>query len=205
MKKTFLLIVACVFAFTTVQAQSSEVEATTQLTKAEQFKQKNSFIKEDKIYKYKGQGVQLFAKLFTDLKTGEQLVALEFHPTAGQQIMNSMTGVISQPLGYLDMEAIDDLILALEMIVETEQTSDKKDEYSITYMAPGGIDVFFDKYEGNPYGSCTLRKKWYSIDDYGMQTTNYSEGWIFTTGPALPKLISAIKEAQAIANQALAK
>ena len=43
MKKTFLLIVACVFAFATVQAQSSEVEATTQQTKAEQFKQKNSF------------------------------------------------------------------------------------------------------------------------------------------------------------------
>ena len=42
MKKTFLLIVACFFAFATVQAQSSEVEATTQLTKAEQFKTKNS-------------------------------------------------------------------------------------------------------------------------------------------------------------------
>ena len=50
MKKTFLLIVACVFAFATVQAQSSEVEATTQQTKAEQFKQKNSFIKEETLY-----------------------------------------------------------------------------------------------------------------------------------------------------------
>ena len=44
MKKTILLIVACVFAFATVQAQSSEVEATTKLTKAEQFKAKSDFI-----------------------------------------------------------------------------------------------------------------------------------------------------------------
>ena len=42
MKKSFLLIVACVFAFATVQAQSSEVEATTQQTKAEQFKQRGN-------------------------------------------------------------------------------------------------------------------------------------------------------------------
>ena len=63
MKKTFLLIVACVFAFATVQAQSSEVEATTQQTKAEQFKQKNSFIKETEIYKFDQVGVKVLAKL----------------------------------------------------------------------------------------------------------------------------------------------
>ena len=49
MKKAFLLMVACAFAFVSAQAQSSEVEAFTQSTKAQQFKDKNSFIKETKI------------------------------------------------------------------------------------------------------------------------------------------------------------
>lgn len=206
MKKLLILIVACIFAFATVQAQSSEVEATTKLTKAEQFKQKNSFIKEDKIYKYKGQGVRMFAKLFTDLKTGEQLAALEFYPSAGQQLMNSMiAGVVSKPLGYLDMEAIDDLILVLEIMVETEKISNTKDEYSISYMSPGGIDVLFEKAEvsNSVHGGCILRKKWYSIDDYGIQTTNYSEGWISIQGAELPQLIDAIREAQTVCEKAL--
>lgn len=204
MKKSILLIVACVFAFVTVQAQSSEVETASQLTKAEQFKNKSTFIKEDVIYKYQGQGTKLFAKLFTDLKTGEQLAALEFYPSAGQQLMNSMVGTVSKPLGYLDMDAIDDLLLALGTMVEISKTSNKQDEFSITYIAPGGIDLFFNKYD-NGSEILTLRKKWYSIDDYGVQTVNYSEGWISIAGSAIPKLISSIKEAQAIANQALAK
>ena len=133
MKKTFLLIVACFFAFATVQAQSSEVETATQLTKAEQFKTKNSFIKEDKIYTHKGQGVQMFAKLFTDLKTGEQLAALEFYPSAGQQMQNLMIGQYSAPLGYLDLEEVDDLVLALEKMLEHASNADKKDEFTITY------------------------------------------------------------------------
>ena len=203
MKKSFILIVACIFTFATVQAQSSEVEATTKLTKAEQFKAKSDFIKEDLIYKYQGQGVRLFAKLFVDLKTGEQLTALEFYPSAGQQIMNSMLGVVSAPLGYLDMDAIDDLLLALETIVEIDKTSSKQDEFSVTYITPSGIDVFFNRYEGNAYGTCTLRKKWYSIDDYGMQTVNYSEGWISIAVTALPKLISSIREAQIVCEKEL--
>ena len=204
MKKTFLLIVACVFAFVTVHAQSSEVEKTAQLTKAEQFKLKSSFIKEELIYKYQGQGVRLFAKLFIDMKTGEQLTALEFYPSAGQQLMNAMfTNTVSEPLGYLDMDAIDDLLLALETIVEIDKTSNKEDEFSLTYMTPNGIDVFFNRYEGNAYGSCTFRKKWYSIDDYGIQTAKYSEGWINITVSALPKLISSIREAQIVCEKEL--
>lgn len=204
MKKTFLLIVACVFAFTTVHAQSSEVEATTKLTKAEQFKVKSDFIMEDLIYKYQGQGVRLFAKLFVDLKTGEQLTALEFYPSAGQQLVNAMfTNTVSEPLGYLDMDAIDDLLLALETIVEIDKTSNKQNEFSLTYMTPNGIDVFFNRYEGNAYGTCTFRKKWYSIDDYGIQTAKYSEGWINITVSALPKLISSIREAQIVCEKEL--
>lgn len=198
MKKSILLIVACVFAFATIQAQSSEVEATTQLTKAEQFKVSSSIVKEDKIYRYNGYGVELFVKLFTNLKTGEQLVALEIWPSTGQKLLG-----ITAPLGYLDIEDVDDLILALESITENFNNSEKKQDFSITYTAPGGIDVFFEK-EGAK-SLCYLRKKWYSVDDYGIQTCNYSTGCAILHVTTLPQLISSIKEAQAIANQALAK
>ena len=80
MKKTILLIVACVITFATVREQSSEVEAATQTTKVEQFKLKNTFVKEEQIYKYEsGINMKILSKLFTNLKTGEQMTALEFN------------------------------------------------------------------------------------------------------------------------------
>ncbi|MBR5853206.1 MAG: hypothetical protein IKY74_03290 [Alistipes sp.] len=112
MKKTFLLIIACLFAFATAQAQSSDVEAATQLTKAEQFKTKNKFLKETTIYEDKKSGIKLYAKLFTDLKSGDKLVALEFWPTMFGQKVAAALGVPA-PLGYLDMDQIDDMLLAL--------------------------------------------------------------------------------------------
>lgn len=194
MKKTFLLIVACVFAFATVQAQSSEVEATTQLTKAEQFKAKNSFIKEETLY-HRNLGLTVYAQLFTDLKSGEQLITFMFYGITG-------------PLGYLDFEEVDNLLLALETILNESNNSSKKDNYSISYTAPGGIDVYFTT-EGlvglsSRYG-LRFSKKWYIIDDYGMRTSKYSQEVAILPITALPNVIAAIKEAKAIANQALAK
>lgn len=194
MKKTFLLIVACVFAFATVQAQSSEVEATTQLTKAEQFKAKNSFIKEETLY-HRNLGLTVYAQLFTDLKSGEQLITFMFYGITG-------------PLGYLDFEEVDNLLLALETILNESNNSSKKDNYSISYTAPGGIDVYFTT-EGlvglsSKYG-LRFSKKWYIIDDYGMRTSKYSQEVAILPITALPNVIAAIKEAKAIANQALAK
>lgn len=203
MKKTFLLIVTCVFAFATVQAQSSEVEATTQQTKAEQFKQKNSFIKETEIYKFDQVGVKVLAKLFTDLQSNEQLVALEFHPSTFVKVLS---GGMAAPLGYLDMNQVDDLLLALETILNESNNSTKKDKYTISYTAPGGIDVFFTTdFPGQPAPVVMFRKKWFVTDDYGVQTINYSEAFAMLPINFLSKLISSIKEAQMIANQALAK
>lgn len=203
MKKSFLLIVACIFTFATAQAQSSEVEATTQLTKAEQFKQKNNFIKESEIYKFDQVGVKVLAKLFTDLQSGEQVVALEFHPST---LVKVLSGGVATPLGYLDMDQVDDLLLALETILNESNNSAKKDKYTISYTAPGGIDVFFTTdFPGQPAPVVMFRKKWFVIDNYGVQTSNYSEGYAMLPINFLSKLISSIKEAQAIAIQALNK
>ena len=203
MKKTILLIVACTFAFISAFAQNSEVETINQLTKAEMFKTENSLIKEAEIYKATEGSMKMYAKLFTDLKTGEQLAALEFHPSTGLKIL---TGGIVQPLGYLDMDKVDDLILALEKMLEEHNNAGKKDNFTISYTAPGGIDAYFaTDFPGQPTSVVIFRKKWYSINEYGTRTCNYSDGLIMVSVKFLPKLIAEIKEAQIIANQALGK
>ena len=205
MKKAFLLIVACTFALVSAHAQTSEVEAKSQLTKAEQFKANNSFVKETTIYEDKQSGMKLYAKLFTDLNSGEQLAALEFWPTVGSKLL---TGGLVTPLGYLDMDQIDDLLLALETILTEYNNAGKRDSYSITYTAPGGIDVYFlrDINTGlSIQGVVVFRKKWFHLNEYGVQTCSYSEASTSCAIKDLPKLITVIKEAQTIANQSLVK
>ena len=206
MKKTFLLIIACLFAFATAQAQSSDVEAATQLTKAEQFKTKNKFLKETTIYEDKKSGIKLYAKLFTDLKSGDKLVALEFWPTMFGQKVAAALGVPA-PLGYLDMDQIDDMLLALEAIINEHNNSAKTDSFTITYTAYGGIDVYFstelvEGAFGKP-GAVIFRKKWFKTDEYGVPTCVYSEAASVCSISDIPKLIAAIKEAQVVAQKAL--
>lgn len=192
MKKAFLLVVACAFTFVSAQAQSSEVEAITQSTKAQQFKEKNSFFKETKIYKYATEPTALYphclsmsANLFTDLKSGEQVVALEFGCT--------ILGFI----GYLDMDQVDDLVLALETISNEFKNSDKKDNYTISYTAPGGIDVF------STHKDVTFRKKWLTTNEFGVQAYKYGDAASIIPVKNIEKVISSIKEAQTIAKQFL--
>lgn len=208
MKKVFLLLVACAFTFIGAHAQNSEVERVNQLTKAEQFKANNSFIKEATIYEDKNSGVRLFAKLFTDLKSGEQLAALEFWPTLGK----ALTTGNAAPLGYLDMDKVDDILLALETILTEANNADKRVIFTITYTAPGGIDVIYDSHFiasavslAAAAPTVIFRKKWFKVDEYGAQTAVYSEGTTNCPIKDLPKLINSIKEAQTIANQALEK
>ncbi len=198
MKKTFLLIAACVFACASAQAQSSEVEVATQLTKAEQFKERNSLIKEAEIYNYVEGGVRVYVKLFTDLNSGDKLAALEFVSKSMWEAENN------QPLGYLDMDHVDDLILVLEKILEESKSSSRGDNYTITYTTPSGIDVCFATHlGGEATKTLIMRKKWFVTDDYGVQTAKYSSAYDKLSVMRLPKFISSIKEAKQIALQAL--
>lgn len=185
MKKSIILIAMCIFTFISAQAQSSEVEIKSQVTKADQFKTDNNFIKESEIYKNNINLFKVFVKLFTDLKSGEQLVALEF-----------------PGLGYLDMDQVDDFILALETILNEYKSSNKKDKYTISYTTSNGIDVFYNDV-AKPM--LTFRKKWFVVDDYGVQTCKYSQDVQILFGNDLPALIEAIKEAKVIANQFMVK
>lgn len=204
MKKAFLLIVACVFAFVNAQAQDSDVEAVNKLTKAEQFKANNSLVKEAEIYKFsEAAQIKVFAKLFTDLENGDQIAALEFHPST---LVKALSGGLAQPLGYLDMDQIDDLILALEKMLDEHNNAAKKDKFTISYTAPGGIDAYYvSDYPGQPAPIVLFRKKWFSINDYGVQVCNYSDAVAILPIKNLSGFIASLKEAKTIANQSLEK
>ena len=201
MKKTFLLVVACVFTFIGAQAQSSEVEAVNQLTKAEQFKEKNNFIKETLIYKYatgatelNPNGLVISVILLTDLKSGEQVAVFEF----GCEIYSK--SIFNNPysfIGYLDIDQVDDLILALETISNEFENSDPKDKCTISYTTSDGIDIFSTR------TNVTFRKKWLVTNEYGTQSYKYGDSVAIIRNKNIEKVISSIKEAQMIAKQSL--
>lgn len=194
MKKAFLLIVACTFTFVSAHAQSSNVEAISQTTKAEQFKTNCSFLKETLISDFKEGGVRILTILYTDLKTGDQLVGLEFQSYA--TLLSNGGGEI---LGYLDTDQVDDFILALEKIVEESKVDGKKDQCAIHYITPSGIDVHYYSLKGVQYVG--FRKRWLTTNEFGVQSYTYTQNPPVMGIGKLNELIDEIKEAQTISKQ----
>lgn len=226
MKKVFLAVALTTLLLCNTNAQNSEIEAAMQETKAEQFLKENSFVREDQISSYVGKGIEVYAKIFTDLTSGQRIAALEFftqNQAAAGTAMNIAASLASEdgkskqvvseeemapkPLGYLDMDYVGDLITALEQIVSIANNASKKDVFSISYTAPGGIDVYFSQGIKDMWGikgdaSVIFRKKWYGINEYGVRSVQYTR----TKGikiENIAKLIPIIKDAKMIAEKEL--
>lgn len=221
MKKVFLAVALTTLLLCNTNAQNSDVEIAMQETKTEKFLKENGFVREDQITSYVGKGIEVYGKIFTDLRTGKQIAALEFF-TQNQRLAGTLANVgaallggsgnvaseeemAPRPLGYLDMENVQDLIAALEDIVTSANNSSKKDAFSISYTAPGGIDVYFSQGIKDIWGvkgdaSVFFRKKWYGINEHGVRTVQYTR----TEGikiENIAKLIPIIKDAQTIASK----
>lgn len=195
MKKAFLLIVACTFAFVSANAQTSVVEAVSQTTKTEQFKTNCSFLKETVIGEFKEGGVRIVTMLYTDLKTGDELVGMEF-----QSYATLLNGVDApENLGYLDFEQIDDLIFALERILEENKSNDKKDKCAIHYTTASGIDVHYYSIKGAQF--IGFRKRWLTTNEFGVQGYAYTQKPPVMSIGKLNDLVSEIKESQTIGKQ----
>lgn len=88
-------------------------------------------------------------------------------------------------------------VKALQKIVDMSGTKATFD-YTISYTAKGGIDVFYDSVEKK----LVFQKKWYSTNAYGVQSANYVASTAITL-KKVAKLISAIEDAQNLANSQL--
>lgn len=223
MKKVFLAVALTTLLLCNANAQNSDVEIAMQETKTEKFLKECNFVREDQISSYVGKGLEVYGKIFTDLTTGKQIAALEFY-TQNQRLAGTLANVGSallggdgnvasaedmapRPLGYLDMENVQDLLTALEGIVTSAHNSSKKDIFSINYTAPGGIDVYFSQGIKDIWGVkgdavVFFRKKWYGINEYGVRSVQYTR----TEGikiENIAKLIPIIKDAKIIAEKEL--
>lgn len=210
MKKSFLILASCLFFLGTAQAQMSAIELASSQTEAEKFLNNCSFIKEENVSKYIDNGLEIYGKVFTDLSTGNKIAALEFYTQNKEALagfanfMAAASGVntapidgSAKPLGYLDMSEVSDLLKALQKIVDMSETKATFD-YTISYTAKGGIDVFYDSVEKK----LVFQKKWYSTNAYGVQSANYVASTAITL-KKVAKLISAIEDAQNLANSQL--
>lgn len=210
MKKIFLVLFSCSVFLGTIQAQMSAVEMASQLTDAETFLNNCSFVKEENLSKYIDNGLEIYGKVYTNLETGEKIGALKFYTQNKEALagfvnfLSAASGVntvpadgSAKPLGYLDMSQVSDLLKALQRIVDMTNTKSSFD-YTISYTAKGGIDVFYNSVERK----LVFQKKWYSTNVYGVQSANYIASTEITL-KKVAKLISAIKDAQDIVNSQL--
>ncbi len=195
MKKVFLAVVLTTLLVCNADAQNSDVEIAMQETKAEMFLKNCSFVRTDQVATFTSKkGAIIYAKIFTDIESGEKIGALEF---IGRGAF----------LGYLDMDRVSDLITALEHTMEVSKNSSKLDDIEIDYTAPGGINFRYDSHATgyfSPKPGLSFRKKWYSVNEYGVQTVTYSKA-AYIKMKHVAKLLPIIKEAQITIEQKLEK
>ncbi len=212
MKKIFLVIASCLMFMGTTYAQMSVYELVAQQTETEKFINSCSFLKEEKVYEYSDNGLDLYSKVFTDLQTGKKIAAIEFRTedhtarnAAVAGIVGGLTGKsVAAPsgepmaLGYLDMSEVADVLTALNKILEVSES--KADfSYNISYTVTGGLDIYFES--GKDKG-LQFRKKWYSTNQYGTQTASWVTSEVISA-KKISKIITAIQEAQTAANSQL--
>ena len=134
MKKVLFFVVAGLFTLTATYAQNSsaEIEQIYEETKAEKFLRECHFYRTDTYIEMEESGIRAWAKVATNLETNQKIGfcyfmteskmagAIAASITASAVTGKSVTfeGTPSRPLGYLDMDEIDDMITALNKIVE---------------------------------------------------------------------------------------
>ena len=212
MKKTLFIIAAGIMMIATAQAQNSTIEAIQQLTKTEQFINSCSFYKTEKLIELKEGGLYVTAMVLTDLQTNKKIGAMYFESkTDGKKMATGVIGTAlgvkgsedtmndagPKPLGYLDLDNIDDLISSLNAIVEsTKQKSDVP--YVISYITKGCINVTYN----SESEKVIFSREWNSINRFGTPIT----GTISSPEVSIKsvvKTIDTLEKAKNIINQNL--
>ncbi len=202
MKKTLFLIAAGIMMIATAHAQNSVVEAEQhqQETKAEKFLKECDFYRTDTYVEMEESGIRAWAKVTTNLVTNEKIGYCYFM-TESKEALAMFTGGAaggsSKPLGYLDMDEIDDMIKALNKLVEISKQKNPN-EYSVDFITKAGINIHYNSEDNKVVYS----KKWYYVNEYGVKGyyTIYSPT---ASIKAVTKTITMLEKAKTIINQNL--
>lgn len=199
MKKLFLVLaISMVVGLAYAQNTAAESEEEKELTKAEQFLKGASLYREDTYVKFKEDGITAYVKVATDLLTNQKIGYCYFETEVDRSLKFLSLGAAGdpEPLGYLDMDEIDDMILALNKIIEDTKVKKDVKYYQINYSTKSGINVHYNTEDKKVY----YYKKWSYTNQYGVSGT-----FKMVSPPAtlksLAKTVKMLEKAQTIINQ----
>lgn len=158
MKKLFLFLATLmVCGLINAQNSAAEVIENSKETKAEKFLRESTLYREDRYIKLWESGINAEAKIATDLMTNKKIGYCYFETEE------------QEPLGYLDMDEIDDMILALNKMLEDTKIKKDVQEYTIKFSTISGINVEFKRTITGAQ-KVFYSKEWYYINEYGVNT-----------------------------------
>ncbi len=195
MKKLFIILTTLMMCGV-ANAQNSEAESTfIKETKAEKFLRKATLYREDTHLTMYEDGITAYVKVATDLITNEKIGYCYFETEAEKWFAREGEEGAAEPLGYLDLEQIDDMILALEKILENTKIKSKVRDYFISYRTESGINVHYNGKKGVYYS-----KKFYYINENGIERCYELESPKAAL-KSLTKTIDMLEKAKTIINQ----
>lgn len=198
MKKLFLflsMLIVCGLA--SAQNTATESLEMTNETKAERFLRNSSLYREDTFIKLKEDGVTAYVKVATDLMTNQKIGYCYFETEADRAALLFTGGKEGEPesLGYLDMDEIDDMILALKKIIEDSKVKREVKYSQISYTTKSGININCDLKEQRVYYS----KEWYYTNSYGV-TRSYTLSSPEASLKSLTRTVAMLEKAKKIIN-----
>lgn len=210
MKKFILVVLAFVSLTGTANAQNSAIEIAQQKTEVEKFRDESIFIKEVHLTEYSDNGLEIYGKIFVDLKNEKKMIGglhLFTESKMGLAVLKSLSGIptddgSAKDLGYIDMDQLDGLIAALNKIID-EAKKKSQYEFSIEYITRGGVGISFTR-DGDDEEDNYLRfsKKWFIVNQYGT-LGSYTRVTDNIEIDGMTELVTALKDAKTRINECL--
>lgn len=150
MKKSMLLLTACLFATCSLFAQNSaaEISAEIKQTDIEQFINECSYTKTEFVEEFKTKSCEMEAIVVTDLKTNKKMGGIHLYarPDIAAAVLTmgaSLQADGPKDLGYLDVTEIDDVLTVLKQVAAISNIK-AAFPYNITYVSKSDLTIRFD-------------------------------------------------------------
>ena len=198
MKKSMLLVAACLFATCSLFAQNSAAEINAELkqTDIEKFINECSYNKFEYVEEFKTKSCEIEAIVVTNLNTGKKLggIHLIARPDIAAAVLSmgaSLQADAPRDLGYLDVSEIDDVLTVLKDIVENSKVK-APFRYAITYVSKADLWI---RYNSQLY-RLDIQRTYTGVNSFGTpESITYSTNDI--TIKEVGKIIKTLESAKA--------
>lgn len=203
MKKSMLLVAACLFMTCSLFAQKSAAEINAELkqTDIEKFMNDCSYTKTEYVEEFKTKSCLVEAFVVTDLKTGKKMGGIHLEARDLAAALMSM-GAVSQEkadLGYLDVSEINDVLTVLNDIIKASNEKAAL-PYVISYTSKSDLHIFYS----SVIQRLDIQRTYTGVNSFGTPTSvTYSTNDI--TVREVGKIIKKLQSAKAKIEKACGK